>query len=164
MVDGRVLGVDACRTGWVGICLSLGSPPAAYFAPGIDELVAAADRDGAVEVVAIDMPIGLPDRGPRDADLLVRQAIGPRRSSADRHLPHPKSTWAGVEQRRALLADAGITLTGDLGQAGAAAGVDDILDAAVTAWTAHRAANGQAHSLPNPPQTFSDALPSAAWY
>jgi predicted RNase H-like nuclease len=35
-----------------------------------------ADTDGPVAVVAIDMPIGLPDRGRRQADVLARKAVG----------------------------------------------------------------------------------------
>lgn len=74
-----------------------------------------------------------------------------------------KSTWAGAERRRALLAQAGITLAGDLGLAGEQAGVDDVLDAAVAAWTARRVSQGSARCLPDPPETFSDGLPSAIW-
>jgi hypothetical protein len=38
-----------------------------------------------------------------------------------------KSSWAGAERRRELLAQAGITLTADLYGAGASAGVDRAL-------------------------------------
>jgi predicted RNase H-like nuclease len=76
----RVLGVDACKAGWVGIALS-GGTITAYTAAHIDKLVAAAQADGPVDVVAIDMPIGLPDDGTRRADGLARVAVGPRRSS-----------------------------------------------------------------------------------
>src|SRR5215217_4842128 len=64
--DGRVLGVDACKAGWIGIALGDGQV-AAYTAARIDELVAAVSADGPIEVVAIDIPIGLPDAGPRQA-------------------------------------------------------------------------------------------------
>lgn len=74
-----------------------------------------------------------------------------------------KSTWAGARQRHALLAGAGIVLPDDLGPAGGRAGVDDVLDAAVVAWTALRVASGQARRLPDPPETFSDGLPAAIW-
>ncbi len=74
-----------------------------------------------------------------------------------------KSTWAGAELRRTLLAQAGITLAGDLGLAGEQAGVDDVLDAAVAAWTAQRVSQGTARCLPDPPETFSDGLPTAIW-
>lgn len=73
-----MLGVDACKAGWVGIALG-GGPPRAYFAPLIDDLVREA---GPVEVVAIDIPIGLPDTGRRKADELARAMVGPRRASS----------------------------------------------------------------------------------
>ncbi|MGH8922097.1 MAG: DUF429 domain-containing protein [Actinomycetes bacterium] len=76
-----MLGVDACRAGWVGIALT-GHYSHAYVAGTIDELVGRADADGLLAVVAIDMPIGLPDRGRRQADVLARKAIGPLRDVA----------------------------------------------------------------------------------
>ena len=74
------MGVDACRTGWVGIVLSK-SELSVYFEPDIEDLAAAAERDGALDAVAVDMPIGLPDAGRRAADVLARQALGPRWAS-----------------------------------------------------------------------------------
>jgi len=76
----RVLGVDACRVGWVGVVLSHGVTHT-YVAASIADLADRALLDGSVDVVAVDMPIGLPDRGRRRADILVRAAVGPRRSS-----------------------------------------------------------------------------------
>ncbi|MGX1612606.1 DUF429 domain-containing protein [Micromonospora chalcea] len=51
-------------------------------------------------------------------------------------LPDGKRTWAGAHHRRRLLTDAGIHLADDVGEAGHAAAVDDVLDAGVAAWTA----------------------------
>jgi predicted RNase H-like nuclease len=225
----RVLGVDACKAGWIGIVLSA-HDPSLHFAARISDLVDEAGQDGPLQAIAIDMPIGLPDAGRRMADTLARQAVGPRRASvfvtpvraaleaADhgsatavsrrvagegisrqafglqtkilevdrwvrrtRHRVvevHPeasfaqiaggpllarKSTWAGAALRRQLLADAGIVLAGDLGIAGERAGVDDVLDAAAAGWTALRVARGQAQSLPDPPEIFSDHLACAIW-
>ena len=76
-------------------------------------------------------------------------------------LAAPKTTWAGAERRRRLLADHGIVVTGDLGAAGAMAAVDDVLDAAAAAWSARRVATGSALLLPDPPETFSVGLPCA---
>ena len=73
----RVMGVDACRAGWVGIVLCAGES-SAYFESEIEDLAAAAERDGPLDAIAVDMPIGLPDAGRRAADMLVRQALGPR--------------------------------------------------------------------------------------
>ncbi|WP_149260588.1 DUF429 domain-containing protein [Actinomadura sp. K4S16] len=78
MGNGRVLGVDACKAGWVGIAVGAG-PLRLHFAPQIDDLVGEA---GPVEVVAIDIPIGLPDTGSRRADELARAMVGPRRASS----------------------------------------------------------------------------------
>lgn len=76
----RVLGVDACRAGWVGIALEC-DRTSAYFETTIDDLVVRAEANGPVAVVAIDMPIGLPDSGRRQADLLAQKAVGALRSS-----------------------------------------------------------------------------------
>jgi predicted RNase H-like nuclease len=73
----RVMGVDACRAGWVGIVLCAGES-SAYVESEIEDLAAAAERDGPLDAIAVDMPIGLPDAGRRAADMLVRQALGPR--------------------------------------------------------------------------------------
>ncbi|GAB2816643.1 DUF429 domain-containing protein [Actinocorallia aurea] len=226
----RVLGVDACKAGWFGITLSEGAPPSAYFAPDIAGLVDAVEADGDVGVIAIDIPIGLPDATVRQADVLARAAVGPRRASvfetpvraaltAQDHATaiavnrsktgkgvsaqayalkekiadidawirttthqvieiHPelsftrlagapvrdhKSTWNGAETRRALLATADIVLPADLGPPGQYAKIDDVLDAAVAAWTARRHAEGASHSLPDPPEWFSDGLLCAIW-
>jgi len=74
-----------------------------------------------------------------------------------------KSTWAGAAERRSLLERAGIVIPGDLGRAGAQAAVDDVLDAAVVAWTARRVAAGSARSRPDPAERFSDGIPCAIW-
>jgi predicted RNase H-like nuclease len=73
----RVIGVDACKKGWVGVTSDLRG----YFGRTIDELVALATPDGHLELVAIDIPIGLPTSGPRQADLLARAVVGKRASS-----------------------------------------------------------------------------------
>jgi len=77
----RVLGADACKTGWVGVVLDEAFDVEVLYAPAISELVALAEAGGALAVVGIDMPIGFPDTGRRQADLLARDAVGPRRSS-----------------------------------------------------------------------------------
>ncbi len=77
MSSERVLGVDACRAGWVGIALA-GGEPGAYLAPTIRELTEQATADGPLGVVAIDIPIGLADTGRRRADQFARAALGRR--------------------------------------------------------------------------------------
>ena len=76
---------------------------------------------------------------------------------------HPKSTWSGLRERLQALRDAGIIID-DIGTAGAKAGADDVLDAAVAAWSAARLHRGDAISLPDPPETAPDtARPIAIW-
>jgi predicted RNase H-like nuclease len=212
----RVLGVDACKAGWVGLALT-GLYCGANVAGTIDELVEMADADGPLAVVAVDIPIGLPNRGRRQADVLARKAVGTLTSSvfmtptraaldapdhptasarnhaltgkgisrqafslkpklhqverwvrqthhhvvevhpevsfaelADAPLTVSKSTWAGAEYRRQLLADAGVLLAGDLGEAGRRVAVDDVLDAAVAAWTARRVLDRPSPSTTEP--------------
>lgn len=82
-------------------------------------------------------------------------------------LDHParasKKTWAGMVERRDALAAVGIELD-DLGEAGARAGVDDVLDAAALAWSAHRLATGQGISFPDPPEADpTTGEPMAIW-
>jgi predicted RNase H-like nuclease len=71
-----------------------------------------------------------------------------------------KKSAGGVVERLELLKRHGIEF-GDLGAA-AAAPMDDVLDAAACAWSAHRIAAGDAVSLPDPPQQL-DGLDVAIW-
>lgn len=73
----RVIVIDACKKGWAGIT----SDRQGYFGGTIDQLKGSADRDGESQVIAIDIPIGLPLAGPRKADALARSLIGKRASS-----------------------------------------------------------------------------------
>lgn len=76
---------------------------------------------------------------------------------------HPKRTWAGMVERRELLRGGGIELEGELGEAGGRAGPDDVLDAAVVAWSASRVAAGVATPLPDPPVRLRDGTSCAIW-
>jgi len=224
-----VLGVDACRAGWAGVVLIDGAVTV-HVARTIVGLVAEVEESGRLAVIGVDIPIGLPDTGRRQADVLAYKLVGPRRSSvfitpvraaleaashpaavevnkelagegvsaqvyglrskifevdawvrhaqqpvvevhpevsfatlAGAPLPDSKRTWAGVQQRRRLLADAGLRLADDIGDAGRHAAVDDVLDAAAAAWSAARVARGLATPLPNPPVKHSDGWPVAIW-
>jgi predicted RNase H-like nuclease len=77
------------------------------------------------------------------------------------HLRHSKQSWNGQMQRRQLLNAAGIVLPDELTAGQAAA--DDVLDAAVAAWSAARKANGAAATLPAEPP-LQDGRPVAIWY
>lgn len=79
-----VLGLDACPAGWVGVVLDgRGRYAGSVLATGAPEAYEQAllPAGGRLAVVGIDIPIGLPTRGVRQADLLARLEIGPRRSS-----------------------------------------------------------------------------------
>jgi predicted RNase H-like nuclease len=80
MVVRPVLGVDACPAGWVGVTLA-GRGVRAVVHAEIGGLVALAAVDGPLDAIAIDIPIGLADRGTRQADLLARTAAGRRWAS-----------------------------------------------------------------------------------
>jgi predicted RNase H-like nuclease len=224
----RVLGVDACRAGWVGIALD-GNRITAYQTRTIADLVTTAAADGPLAVIAVDIPIGLPDNSRRQADVEARRAVGhlassvfmtpvrgaleyrdhgsasahnrervgegisiqafgilPKVREVDLWLPsapcrvvevHPevsfaalngapldvrKHTWAGARLRHRLLTEAGIELR-DIGDPGVKAGVDDVLDAAVAAWTARRVREGTATSIPEESEIFSDGVQTSIW-
>ncbi len=77
-----VLGVDGCRSGWVGALLVPGAPrPRVVVAPTVAELVESVRSEVGLRVVGIDIPIGLPDAGVRRADVLARRALRGRASS-----------------------------------------------------------------------------------
>jgi predicted RNase H-like nuclease len=236
-LDVRVLGVDACKGGWVGVALRDGRFDGAYIAGSVGALHEAAAAAGHVAVVGIDMAIGLPDASIRQAVLLARRRVGRLGSSVflipvrgaveierfadavahNRKLAgvgisiqahglrikllevdawvrsslvdgdgdgprvveiHPevvfaflngepltlnKRSWGGMNLRRSLLARSGVDLPGMLGGA-ERAGIDDVLDAAAVAWSAHRVATGGAQSAPDPPERFSDGLQAAVWF
>ncbi len=223
----RVIGIDGCRKGWFGVVIDDGRIEA-LFSPRIAGLVAAA---GEVAGIGIDIPIGLPEQGPRAADLAARQRLGRLASSlfitpvraalaaepyreataiavrltgsgisqqayrlrekifeVEDWLPgspapvwevHPeisfavangaplsysKHTWAGSQQRRLILGRQGLALDGPLLPAGQHAGPDDVLDAAIAAWSARRLAAGAGQSLPaRPEQLTVGGLPMAIW-
>ena len=89
LVDVPVLGVDACPTGWVGVLLAPGARPAALSSRSIGSLVELARESAQLAVVAVDIPIGLPDDGVRAADVLARRALGARGSSVFATLTRP---------------------------------------------------------------------------
>ena len=80
MSAGDVLGADACPAGWVGVVLS-GATVRAVVHADIGGLVSMASAGGPLAAIAIDIPIGLADSGPRQADLLARKAAGARYAS-----------------------------------------------------------------------------------
>ena len=75
-------------------------------------------------------------------------------------LRHRKKSAGGALERLELLRSHGV----DVARLGRAASVplDDVLDAAAAAWSAHRIATGVAESLPDPPELV-DGRPVAIW-
>lgn len=85
-----VLGVDGCGAGWVGALLEPGAPrPRVVVAPTITELVAMVRESTGIRVVGIDIPIGLPDRTVRQADVLARRALPGKAASVFSTLTRP---------------------------------------------------------------------------
>jgi predicted RNase H-like nuclease/8-oxo-dGTP pyrophosphatase MutT (NUDIX family) len=76
-----VLGVDACSSGWVGVLLAADGRPTVYVARSIAELVELVRETCEPAVVAIDIPIGLPDTGGRAADAEARRELVGRGST-----------------------------------------------------------------------------------
>jgi predicted RNase H-like nuclease len=82
-----VAGVDVWSGRWVAVLLAAdGSFRSASTAVGIAELVSGLLTDSTqfgekLDLIAIDIPIGLPDFGARRADLQARAALGVRRAS-----------------------------------------------------------------------------------
>ena len=72
-----------------------------------------------------------------------------------------KKSWNGLLLRRRLLAEAGIELP-DLITEAPGAVADDVVDAAVAAWSARRIAAGLARPFPDPPQE-TDGRTVAIW-
>ena len=80
----RVAGVDGCKAGWMAVVMPPGRPDMAslHLLARLADLFCLPDPPG---TVAVDMPIGLPERtgpGGRRAEQEVRAFIGARRASA----------------------------------------------------------------------------------
>ncbi len=93
---GRIAGVDGCPAGWIAVWLD----PSGVAAPerrlhtNFAEILEAAPA-----LVAVDMPIGLPDRigaGGRAPERLVRPLLGERQSSVF-SVPSRAAVWAAAD-------------------------------------------------------------------
>jgi predicted RNase H-like nuclease len=81
MTGMRVLGADACSGGWIAVSLTGSGETRAYLHEEIGHLVSLALADGPLDVIGIDIPIGLADSGLRQADVQAFAKAGPRRAS-----------------------------------------------------------------------------------
>lgn len=105
----RVLGVDACRSGWVGVELVDGRFAAARLAP---DLAALLDATPGVRAVGVDMPLGLVGTGWREADTAAAVVLGPRRASLFRVPPAlvwQEPDYASANRRCRELTGAGMS-------------------------------------------------------
>jgi predicted RNase H-like nuclease len=76
-------GIDGCRGGWVAVFLPQARPSRAWakvYARWSDIPL------GGIAIAAVDMPIGLPDSGPRGCDQRARELLGTARSRVFPHL------------------------------------------------------------------------------
>lgn len=81
--DAVVLGVDRQAGSWVGAVLPVTGRGRVRLVSAADlaTLVERARTQAPVTMVSVDIPVGLPDTGVRQADVLVRQRLGHRASS-----------------------------------------------------------------------------------
>lgn len=88
-----VLGVDGCRGGWVGALVD-GDQVSWLLLPDIDGALALD-----VGAVGVDMPVGLPETGRRECDLLAKRALG--RAHPRVFLTPPRGVLAAVSYAEA---------------------------------------------------------------
>lgn len=74
MSDEAVVGVDGCRSGWIAIIWD--EVPRLQHCTTFEEVL---DLPG--RIVAVDIPIGLPEKSGRMAEVEARRLVGDRRSS-----------------------------------------------------------------------------------
>lgn len=96
VVPAPVLGIDACAGGWVGVLLDPDGPARVLTSESVGALVELARESAHVAVVAIDIPIGLPDTDRRQADVLARKALPGKTSSVFTTLVRP--AWQAADR------------------------------------------------------------------
>ena len=129
----RVRGVDGCRGGWLSVDVASDSVDGAlawqwWPLAGTGAML----HDDTVAAVAIDVPIGLPDAGPRACDRAARRLLGRRGVSV---FPAPsRSVYEATsyaEARKILAARGGPSMSAQaFGIVRAVAAVDGCLSAA----------------------------------
>ena len=98
----RVLGVDGCRGGWLAAELDDDDRVTWHWTREIKELL-----EQPAEVVAIDIPIGLPEAGIRACDVQARAALGHRGVTVFPAPVRPALECTTYAEARQLLAAAG---------------------------------------------------------
>lgn len=100
-----VVGVDAYRGGWVTVSLRGRSVQHCGVYSRFEALL---DDHAEVDVVSVDIPVGLPLSGAREADVLARGFIGPRRSSVFPTPPRSVLEAATYQDALAIARDLGV--------------------------------------------------------
>lgn len=90
-VTPAVAGVDGAKGAWL-VAAQVDGVVSFRLVEAFAEVVALADQMG-IGCVGVDMPIGLPLDGPRDADVEARRRLGPRRSTL---FPTPVAATVGA--------------------------------------------------------------------
>ena len=120
----HVVGVDGCRGGWLAAHVDDDAVTWEW-----TRVIASLVRGGA-DAVAIDIPIGLPERGRRACDMEARALLGDRRSTVFFAPPRGVLSAPTYADARALLAGAGEpSLSAQtFGIVGAIRAVDEAID------------------------------------
>jgi predicted RNase H-like nuclease len=84
-------GVDGCRAGWFALTLSDRKVQDRAVYSSFGELM---EHCGEASLILIDIPIGLPDTGPRLCDTLARRLLGGSASSSVFPVPCRKAVYA----------------------------------------------------------------------
>jgi len=92
-----VAGVDGCPAGWVAVLLEDGQVAAVLLARGLAEIADAWPEAG---VIGVDMPLGLAERGWRQADQLAAARLGAHRSRV--FLVPPRAAWQAPTYEQAV--------------------------------------------------------------
>ena len=74
-----VAGVDGCKGGW--FCAAKDAGTDSIWFGVYDNAKLLLQQQPEPLIIAIDIPIGLPEAGPRMCDIEARKLLGPRRSS-----------------------------------------------------------------------------------
>lgn len=93
----RVAGADGCRGGWAVVIVE---PDGTARAERVTRLAELFDRPASPDIIAVDMPIGLPERieaKGRAPERLVRPLLGQRQSSVF-SIPSRAAVYASVDE------------------------------------------------------------------
>jgi predicted RNase H-like nuclease len=93
----HVAGIDGCRAGWVAVVLDGGQVVGTLVAATLREIVDACPR---ARAIGVDMPMGLIERGWREADRLAAARLGAHRSRL--FMVPPRAAWAAATYPEAV--------------------------------------------------------------